>query len=126
MQKIILALLLATSICFGYFPSPKVPEDVTVLDASVNNIPTAYDTTAGSQLASNLANRTMFSIYNNTAVDIAVRVKGVTCDSATGDQYTIPAGLAFSPPTPIAINKVLCIRSLGAAINTGTVHWSVN
>lgn len=125
MKKVVCLFLALGTIAFGYQVSPKVPEALVVVDASVNNIPIAYDTTAGSQLYSNLGGRTAFDLCNETLVAVAVRVQGVSCASATGDNYQVPAGVCLSKEN-IAINKVLCLRSLGAAITTGSVSVSIN
>jgi hypothetical protein len=128
-MKPILFLTLFVSTCTfaGYSYRPKTPQPGKAIDASVNNIPIAYDTTAGSQLYTFTPSLTAFDIYNDTAVDIALKVNVTTldCDSATGDTHYIPAGVGLSKDN-IAIGKAICLRSLGAAITTGTVYVSVD
>ena len=121
-------MLLVSAVAFGgYSGSPKTPQAGRVVDAGVNAIPQAYDTSVGSQLYSLLPSTTAFDLCNTTAVDIALKVDVTIadCNGATGDNYYIPAGFCLSKQN-ISIGKAICQRSLGAVINADLVYISVD
>jgi len=128
MKMITLIVLLVSGFAFGgYSAAPKTPQPGVNLDASADNIPVAYDTSDGSQLYAFLPSVTAFDICNMTLVDVAlkVNVNVLDCASATGDTHYVPAGFCLSKEN-IAVGKAICLRSLGAAITTGTVYVSVD
>jgi len=103
---------------------PTPPADGSVIDASSTNVPTAYDTSAGSQIVLSRGAISHFSIRNDgTGVALAVHVGGVLCESADADQFYVLNGEGFVSDE-VAINKVICIRSLGAAAVAGSVYVS--
>ena len=128
MKMIAFVMLFVSSALFaGYSGSPKTPQPLVVVDAATNNIPAAYDTTAGSQLYTFLPSPTAFDLCNLTASPIAVKVdvSVLDCNGATGDNYYVPADVCLSKVN-IAIGKSICIRGFSGAIAAGTVTMSVD
>ena len=105
--------------------SAERPVAIGHVTASVNNIPIAYSSAAGSQILSNLASSSKFICLNDTAVDIMVSLgSGTNCVSGDFDNYIVPAGLGFEPNNAVAIKNVVCIRSLSGVIAAGDVWVS--
>lgn len=122
MQKIIVACLLAISAnCLSYQVAPRVPQVAVRLDASSSNIPAAYDTTAGSQIYSNLGGVTSVAIHNDTAAEVCAYFAGVTCDSVVTDHVCIGAGSSWGDGN-LVVNKVICLRGFAGVVNTGIVR----
>lgn len=120
-MKFAFLFLLLSFVACGYSVSPKVPELDGTVDASVDNIPAAYSTAAGSQVYSNLGGVTSVQVFNDTAEDVALYFAGTTCAGVVVDHVTVPAGVGWEDSN-MAVNKVVCLRSKGAPIALGSVY----
>jgi hypothetical protein len=96
------------------------------LDASVNNIPTSPDTTAGSRLTTGLSTAVYTHLYisNETATVIWVATSANTPSGSTVNKLPIPASSIVSFDH-IKVADGLYIWSTGSAIITGKVGWGV-
>lgn len=105
--------------------SAERPSAAGHIDASVNNITTAFGSGAGSQILSNLSSASKFACLNDTASDILVSLgEGNNCVSGDVVHFYIPAGLGYETNNAVAIKKVICIKSLSGTISAGDVWCS--
>lgn len=123
------ALLFLFSITLLGASDPGRPFQMAIVDTSSNNITTGYDG-ANAEVLSDLASPKNILVWNETGSNIGVSVpNGSACDVSSQDNFIAP-GIAGSvsgfSADQVAINKVVCLRSLsGGAISTGTVYVSV-
>jgi len=103
----------------------RLPDAMIILDTSVNNIPTVYDASAGSQVKSVQEGVTRVQILNMTTELIAASVAGPGCVGAI-DHYIIPQGPNNGNSIwQVAAGRRICLRSeSGSPISSGKVYIS--
>lgn len=90
-------------------------------DASSTNIPTSYSSAGATLMSLSAGTKNNIAIVNDTATDIEVSVNGTACGSSSTAAFVVPDGMTATFEG-MAINRVVCIKSLGAAISSGKVH----
>lgn len=93
-------------------------------DASSTNIPTSYSSAGATLLSMTSGTKNHIAFVNDTGTDIAVAVNGTACGASSVTAFVVPDGLSFTADD-MAINRVVCIKSLGSAISSGSVHVTV-
>lgn len=95
--------------------------------AGTNNIPVAYDATAGSKVLTSMGLPKHFDalyVYNNTAVDVYIRPAskddGIPLsDDSDTQEIRIKAGDRIQFNTIMLLDQIF-VRSAGSAISSGT------
>jgi hypothetical protein len=122
MRNLFLSALLCFS-CLAEEPGPSLPDAMIIVNASVNNIPMAYDATAGSQLRTDIQKQSRIEILNTTSEVLLVSVGATSCVGAP-DNFVVPVGGSNSLWN-VRAKKAVCIRSDGSAATTGKVYLSI-
>jgi len=123
-MKAFLLSILFGAVALANVPGARTPDEMLKIDASVNNIPTAYDATAGSQVKTNMHEITRIQIFNTGTELLAVSVSDSSCSGSNKDNYLVPANSGGNTIEMIVVKKNLCLRSLGAAVVAGEVYVS--
>lgn len=90
-------------------------------DASSTNIPTSYSSAGATLLTLTSGTKSHIAVVNDTGTDIEVSVNATACGASSTAGFVVPDGLSATLDN-VAINKVVCIKSLGSAISSGKVH----
>lgn len=99
---------------------------VGTVAAGTNNVPVAYDATAGSRIINGLSPQSKghLTVQNLTATALAVSFGKQSCASTNSDEMYVAANSANTKDF-VDVQAVVCIRSLGSAISVGTVYAEV-
>lgn len=115
--------LIAWAVVFSELARAETPRPqagkVASRDASSTNIPTTYTTGAG--IMTSVSGKSHLKVINNTGTALAVSTSTVTNCVGGTDNDVVPAN-GSSVSDAILLNSVVCVRSLGSAISTGTVY----
>ena len=111
-MKALLFLFFSTTL---FASDPGRPFTMATVDTSSSNITTGYDG-ANAEVLSGLASPKNILVWNETGSNIAVSVPdGSACSVSSPDHFVAP-GVAGSAAgvgvDQVAINKVVCLRSL--------------
>jgi len=96
--------------------------------AGTNNIPTSYDTSAGSKIMTGMGAPKLYDtlyVYNNTATDIYIRPASKDdgtplSDGSDTQEIRVKAGAQLQFQNLLLLDCIF-VRSAGSAISSGTV-----
>src|SRR6476659_7849876 len=127
-MRIILALaMLFAASAMAKFPN-TFPSKAGKIVASSNNIPTSFDTTAGSLVISGIGGRNYSHLKceNETSTRIAIATAaGTTAPSSTGTFILYVPANNFRILDDYTVLDRIYVQSDGSAISTGTVECEV-
>lgn len=124
---ILLYLALTSATAGAVWPNPNVSKAGKIAAAS-NNIPVAFDTTAGSLILSAVGGKrySHLKCENETATRIAIATaEGVTAPSSTATTIIYIPANNFRILDEFTVLDKVYVQSDGSAISSGTVECEV-
>jgi hypothetical protein len=103
---------------------PSLPEALRTIDASVNNIPTAYSNAAGSRIRhGGGGSAEAFCMVNSSDSDLEISLDGVTSNFFLPAQTTVGPSVLWVEGTKLGTEMFL--QAPAGAVITGKVRLAV-
>lgn len=122
MRLLLIALFLFSGVAYAGNSNPAVPDEMVILDSSSNNIPVAYNATAGSDVKTISPNKRRVQIFNDTATILIFSIGGSVCNGSTLDHFVIPVG--GNTLEDVIPGTKICLRSSNGVVSSGKVYIS--